>query len=206
MPPAVQMKADAIVVSPLTSIICNYIYHQSVYVCIFSIYIYSVLYLAEICRCCSYRICSTNIFLASLSFIYLFVSVYIHGDICDSGLSRTKEDVVVDRPQDDCWSNYRTNRRPTKDSSDSQDRKFNSEVCHKGRPGNGINEFDERFPFRFHPASLTPDSPAFLSFFSLLFLLLNVFRAVTGWKTRFVDSRGVREDVDFDCLTQLIMD
>lgn len=40
MPPAVQMKADAIVVSPLTSIICNYIYHQSVYIRMYIQYLY----------------------------------------------------------------------------------------------------------------------------------------------------------------------
>lgn len=73
--PAVQMKADAIVVSLLTSIICNYVYHPVygfyIYICmyghIFSFYVADTVF--------SYREHCSRV---SLSFIYLSVEVCVY--------------------------------------------------------------------------------------------------------------------------------
>lgn len=132
---------------------------------------------------------------SSSRIIYLSVcltTAYTYIRWHNSGLSRTRDDhVVVGRPQDDCWSNYRTNRRSTKDSSDS------------GKTGNLIPKSATKDDRATELTNSTKDSSsdstprlscAFPSLFFLPFLLLNVFRTVTGWKTRFVDSREVRED------------
>lgn len=83
MPPVVQMKADAIVVSPLTSIICNYIYHQSVYIrmYIFSIYIYIQYFTSQ-----RYVVAAATGYVPPISFshrfhLFIYLSVYTYMEI-----------------------------------------------------------------------------------------------------------------------------